>query len=99
MKIISENIAKNIATTLRESDGILWLSCNYEIQDDGQFLLIQIDVDEKYNLQKIESTIISSVGDKIPLKENDYYWMAVLLNTDRKVIESIMPKMLLAKKL
>lgn len=95
MKLFSDEL---VTETVRDLDAALrgrGLQTEHEIQDGGNFLLLQVKVDDSLSEESLEGLLLdikAAVGNKLPILGDDYAWcVAIVRGGD--VIQSVLPDM------
>ncbi|MES1264376.1 MAG: hypothetical protein ABUU24_01850 [Variovorax sp.] len=81
-----------INSQIEALNGGRWLSHNFEQQDDGQFLLIEIEVDPSTDgevVEAIRADVRAVLRIRVPNRESNYSWMGVI-KKNGVVIQSLM---------
>jgi hypothetical protein len=81
-----------VESLLDQANGGRWTNQRLEQQDDGQFLLVSVEMDPNAEIRAIErvrADIRAILKSKLPLRPTDYAWMAVI-KKQGTVIDSLM---------
>jgi hypothetical protein len=82
----------DIETLLNGANGGRWTDQRLEQQDDGQFLLVSVEIEPDLDLSSIEqirADIRAILKAKVATRPIEYSWMAVLKKRGA-VVESLM---------
>lgn len=94
-KKYTDQIAKDALIDLSNLDCGVLSDYSYEIQDFGEFLLLQAQIKlgiSAADLSALNKKIKLHFEKKLPMRLDDYGWMVVLLHGDF-VIDSVLPDM------
>jgi hypothetical protein len=88
-KIITNNLVEKVMLRLETETGFRKEDISYEIQDDFQFLLISISVDDFVGADRVSTfkRVSHLLNQLIPGRKGDYSWM-VNFTSDGKIIDS-----------
>ena len=87
--IITSEIVSRVLRLLETETAFKKQSISYEVQDDGNHLLISISIDDlpKSELYSTFKPVGGLVNSLIPARRGDYSWM-VVFTKDGKVVDS-----------